>query len=89
MCCIRTGGYGEATSRSARDDMPPFNRPWAPVAMGDDISASSAPGRRITRRQTLREAPTPVPIPSTNESDSSDEDADAGLSLVRNAFSSL
>ena len=42
MCCIHTGGYGEATSWSARDDMPPFNRPWAPVAMGDDISASSA-----------------------------------------------
>ena len=89
MCCIRTGGYGEATSRSARDDMPPFNRPWAPVAMGDDISASLAPGRRITQSQTRREAPFPVPIPSSNEESNLFEDGNTGLSSVRNAFFSL
>jgi len=89
MCCIHTGGYGEATSQSARDDMPPFNRPWAPVAMGDDISASSAPGRRITQSQTRREAPSPVPIPSSNEESNASEDDDVVLSSVRNAFCSF
>ena len=74
MCCIRAGGYGEATRRSARQHMPPFNWPWAPVPMGDDIFASSASGRKITRSQPRREAPSPVLVLSCNEDSNASED---------------
>jgi len=74
MCCIRAGGYGEATRRSARQHMPPFNWPWAPVPMRDDIFASSASGRKITRSQPRREAPSPVLVLSCNEDSNASED---------------